>query len=188
MTVRRRFLVAAVALLSGALAHAQPHMRPGLWEETVNVKSDDAQANAAMAQMKERLANMPPEQRAMMEKMMASHGIGMGGAPNAMRICVTKEQAARGFNPEQNSRDHCTRSNVNTSGHVVSFDFACKSENSSVTGHGTFTDMGDSAFAAHTVADTVTPKRTMHLDSDIQGHFVSADCGDVKPVTPPPAH
>ena len=186
MNTRLRLLVAGAAALAGSLAQAEPHLRPGLWEEAVTVKSDNAQANAAMEQMKARMAAMPPDQREAMEKMMASHGIGMAaGAPNTVRICVTKEQADRGFKPEDNG--HCTRSNVRTSGSTTSFDFACKSEHSSVTGQGSFTAQGDSAFTAATTADNVSPKMAMHIQSEIAGRFVSADCGDVKPMQTSPA-
>ncbi len=184
MKARLHLLVAAVAALAAAGVSAEPHMRPGLWEETVTVKSDNAQANAAMEQMKEKMASMPPEQRAAIEKMMASHGVGVAaGAPNTIRVCVTQAQVDRGFKPEDNGR--CSRTNVSTSGNVTNFDFACKSERSSVTGHGRFTAMGDSAFAVSTTADNVSPKMTMHMQSDIAGKFISSDCGDVKPVEMP---
>ena len=181
-----RLLVAGAAALAGTLAQAEPHLRPGLWEEAVTVKTDNAQANAAMEQMKARMAAMPPDQREAIEKMMASHGMGVAaGAPNSIRVCITREQVERGFRPEDNGR--CTRTNVITSGSTTQFDFACKSEHGSVTGHGTFTAQGDTAFTVSTVADNVSPKATMHIQSDIAGKFVSADCGDVKPMTPPPA-
>ena len=186
MNVRHRLLVAcAVALPATLVLAQQPHIRPGLWEESVSIKTDDPKANAAIEQMKERMASMPPEQRAAMEKMMASHGMGMTGTPSAMRVCITKEQIARGFHPEDHG--HCSRANVATSGSVTKFDFACQSEHSNVTGHGTFTEMGDTAFAVNSVADTVSDKRTMHIQSDMTGKFVSSDCGDVKPMEPPPA-
>jgi hypothetical protein len=187
MKTQARLLVAGIAALSGAAVLAQPHLRPGLWEETVAVKTDNAQANAAMEQMKARLASMPPEQRAAMEKMMAGRGMGVapGGAPNVIRVCITKEQVDRGFTPDRDS--HCSRTNLNTSGNVTTFEFACKGEQHSVTGHGTFTAMGDTAFTASTVADTVSQKMTMHVQSDMSGKFVSRDCGDVKPIEVPPA-
>ena len=187
MKTRFRLVVAGVAALSGAAVLAQPHVRPGLWEETIAIKTDDAQANAAMAQMKEKLANMPPDQRAAIEKMMASRGMGatMGGAPNTVRVCITKEQVARGFTPDRDGR--CSRVNVSTSGNVTKFDFTCASEHSNVTGHGTLTTMGDTAFAVSTVANTASAKKTMQVQSDIAGKFVSGDCGDVKPMETPPA-
>ena len=99
MNARLRLSTACAAALLTAAAQAQTHVRPGLWEEQITLKTDNAQANAAMAQMKDKLASMPPEQRAAIEKMMAGHGhgIGAGGAPNTVRTCITKEQVERGF-------------------------------------------------------------------------------------------
>ena len=181
MNARLRLLAACTAALLGAAAHAQDHIKPGLWESTVSMKSD----NPAFEQMKARLAAMPPEQRAQMEKMMAGHGMGMGADGSTMRVCVTKEQIARGFHPED--KGHCSRSNVSTSGNVTKFDFACQSERSTVTGHGAFTEMGDTAFNVVSSTEMVSEKRTMHMQSEINGKFVSSDCGDVKPIEPPPA-
>ena len=186
MHARHRLLAAAALALPFAIALAQqPHIRPGLWEETLKLKTDDPKANAAMEQMQQRLAAMPPDQRAAIEKMMASHGLGMGANGNTLRVCITKEQIARGFHPEDKGR--CSRTKVSNSGNVTSFDFACQNERDSITGHGTFTEMGDTAFAVTTVADTVTQKETRHMESNIAGKFVSSDCGDVKPMEMPPA-
>ena len=185
MTVRHRFILAVAAALAATAAQAQTHLKPGLWEEQVTIKTDDAQANAAMAQMKDRLASMPPDQRAMVEKMMASHGMGMGGAPSSLRVCMTKEQVEHDFTPDNSGR--CQHTHVNRSGSVIKFDFTCTSSHSDVSGQGTLTLMGDSAFAMSSAADTVTQKKAMHIQTDIAGKFVSSDCGDIKPMEMPPA-
>jgi hypothetical protein len=188
MLVAPRLAVAAVLALAGLAAQAQTHVRPGLWEETVTVKSDNVQANAAMEQMKERLAAMPPEQRAAIEKMMASHGMGAGGpgAPSTLRVCITKEQAERDFTPDSNG--HCTRTNIVRSGNTTRFDFACNNGKMNITGDGAFTQMGDSAFAVTTNANTMMAGTPSKIHSDIAGKFVSSDCGSVKPVEAPAAH
>ena len=115
----------------------------------------------------------------------AGAGAGLLNAIATLRVCITKEQIARGFHPEDKGR--CSRTKVSNSGNVTSFDFACQNERDSITGHGTFTEMGDTAFAVTTVADTVTQKETRHMESNIAGKFVSSDCGDVKPMEMPPA-
>lgn len=186
MNARLRLPAACAAALLAATAQAQTHVRPGLWEETITVKTDNAQANAAMAQMKDKLASMPPEQRVAIEKMMAGHGMGMGGAPSSMRVCITKEQAERDFTPDNSGR--CQRTNVSRSGDVTKFDFTCTSARSDVSGHGQFTVLGDSAFAVTTAADVVTKSMAMHTQTDIAGKFVASDCGDVKPAEAPPVH
>jgi len=187
MNVRLRLLAACVAGLPAAAALAQqPHLRPGLWEHTVSVKSDNAQMNAAMEQMKQRMAAMTPEQRAAMEKATGGHAAMNPGGPMTSRVCVTKEQIARGFHPDE--RGHCSRTNVSTSGNVTKFDFACQSERGgTVNGHGVYTELSDTAYTASTSTDMVNPKMTMHIQSEMTGRFISSDCGDVKPIEPPPA-
>jgi len=186
MNARLRLSVACATALLAAAAQAQTHIRPGLWEEAITVKSDNAQANAAMEQMKEKLASMPPDQRAAIEKMMAGRGMGLGGAPSSIRVCITKEQTERDFTPDSSGR--CQHTNVARSGNVTKFDFTCTSARSDVSGHGVFTQMGDSAFAVSSAADMVSHNTTMHTQTDIAGKFISSDCGDVKPIETPPAH
>ena len=186
MNARRRLVLAcALALPSVAALAQQPHIRPGLWEETVTMKMSGAQADAAAAQMKARLAAMPPDQRAAVEKMMAARGLDMstGGAPHVVRVCYTKEQLDRGFTPGRDSR--CSRTNASTSGNVTQYDFACASGQHTITGHGTLTTMGDAAFAFSSVSDSTTDKGSMHMTNDIAGKFVSGDCGGVKPIEVP---
>lgn len=186
MNARLRLCAAAAMALSATAVQAQTRIRPGLWEEQVTVKSDNPQANAALAQMQEKLASMPPEQRAAIEKMMTGHGIGAGGAPNTVRTCITKEQVERGFTPDASGR--CQHTNVVNSGNVTKFDFTCTSARSDVSGHGQFTRISDSAFAMTSAADMVTKTSSMHTQTDVAGKFVSSDCGDVKPVETPAAH
>ncbi|MBW8759111.1 MAG: DUF3617 domain-containing protein [Burkholderiales bacterium] len=187
MNARHRLLIACAVVLPAVSALAQgPQIRPGLWEETVKMKMGGADADAAMEKMKARLAAMPPDQRAAVEKMMAGRGLGMapGGAANVVRVCYTREQLARGFTPGSDSR--CTRKNVSTSGNVTRYDFACTTaQKHSVVGHGTLTTMGDSAFAFSSESDSTSDKGTMHMSNDIAGKFVSGDCGDVKPIEIP---
>ena len=187
MNARHRLLVVCAAVLPAVSALAQtPNIRPGLWEETVTIKMNGGQADAAMEKMKARMATMTPEQRAAVEKMMASRGMGLSpsGAPNVVRVCYTKEQLARGFNPTRDQQ--CSRRNVSTSGNVTKYDFACTMANQhNVTGHGTITTMGDSAFSFASESDSTSDKGTMHMTNDIAGKFVSTDCGDVKPFEMP---
>ena len=180
MNARQSLLAAGiVALLGATAAHAQGHIKPGLWENTITMKSD----NPAMEQMKARMAAMSPEQRAQMEKLIP--GMAPGGAPNSIRVCITKEQAAREMTPDNDGR--CTRTNVVHSGDTTQFDFVCKSARSDVSGHGSFTRISDNAYTATSTAAMVTKSTTTHMTSDISSKFISSDCGDVKPIETPPA-
>lgn len=185
MTASSR-LCAVLALALPALAvHAAEHIKPGLWEQTVETKTDNAQINAAQAQMKERLAAMPPAQREAMEKAMAARGVSMGsnGSANTLRACITKDQAERDFTPEHSG--HCERTDVVRSGNTVRFNFACTGERVNVTGKGVFTKVSDSAYTVSTDTDTNMHGTPTHLHSDISAKFVSSDCGNVKPIVAP---
>ena len=59
------------------------------------MKTQGGQMENAMAQMQQQLANMPPEQRKMVEQMMAKQGLGMGNKANSVKVCISKEQAER---------------------------------------------------------------------------------------------
>ena len=188
MNFPRRLAVAFAVALPVLASQAQTHVKPGLWEETITARTDNAQMNAAMDQMKERMAAMTPEQRAAMEKAMAGRGMAMGapGGPTTMRVCITKEQAERDFTP--NSGGHCTRTNVVRSGNTTRFNFACGNGKTTISGQGVFTQMGDSAFAVTTDADTAMQGGPSHIHSEIAGKFVASDCGNVKPVEARTAH
>ena len=180
MNARLRLLLAGTGALLGVTAtQAQGHIKPGLWENTVTMKSD----NPAIEQMKARMAAMSPEQRAQMQKLMP--GMAPGGAPNSVRVCITKEQAARELTPDNDGR--CTRTNVVRSGDTTRFDFSCKSAHSDVSGHGSFTRISDNAYTASSTADMVTKSTATHMQTDIASKFISSDCGDVKPIVTPPA-
>jgi hypothetical protein len=174
---------AAVLLFAfGALgAQAQTHPEPGLWEERISVKSDGAEMDAAMAQMKERLASLPPDQRRMIEQRMAAQGVGLGGAPHSVRVCITKEQAARDFVPDRNGDGKCTRQEMSRSGNTIRFAYTCGEGDTQVTGQGSAVLADGRAFTVTTESDVKNPRHPMHVSSRIEGRFVASDCGDVKP-------
>eukprot|EP01036_Dinobryon_divergens_P043480 gene43480-57883_t len=80
------------------LAAAQ-NIKPGLWEITNQMQgAPGSKADAAMAQMQKQMAAMSPEQRKMVEDMMAKKGLQIGSTPGggmAVKVCVTPEMAAR---------------------------------------------------------------------------------------------
>jgi hypothetical protein len=175
-------LVVAVAILctTGA-AHAQMHVTPGLWEQQISMKTDNAQANAAMAQMKEKLASMPPEQRKALEQMMASHGMGAGSTTNSIRVCITKEQAQTDLYADRDG--HCPRKVVAHSSTMAKFSFVCGAGTTHmITGEGTVTATSATTFTAVSDADSIEEGKPSHMHSDISARFISPDCGDVKPI------
>src|SRR3954470_6800999 len=98
-----KYVIAAVAAFTVSFAHAQT-MKPGLWEITTNMKgAAGAQMADQQAKFKAQMATMTPEQKKMMQEMMAKHGVQMGAGGNAItaRQCMTKEMVERNELPSQ---------------------------------------------------------------------------------------
>jgi Protein of unknown function (DUF3617) len=116
-------LLAASALLSGA--QAQTHkVQPGLWENQVTIQTGDPVLDQMAADMQARMAGLPPDQRQMIEQMMASRGMRMGTKPNTLQACITPEQAARDELPQQS--EQCKQVEAQRSGNTVKVKFSCE--------------------------------------------------------------
>ena len=77
-----RCALAATALSSLALVASAQTMKPGLWEISHQTRSASGDLGAKMAAAQEQMAKLPPDQRKMMEDMMAKQGVTMGaGGP-----------------------------------------------------------------------------------------------------------
>jgi hypothetical protein len=154
-------------------------MVPGLWEHAMTMKSDSGQTAAAMANMQKQMAGMPPEQRKMVEEMMARQGMGMGGAPNTVRFCVSPAMAEK---PEMPQSDQgCQQEGMQRSGNTMRFKFRCEGPPLR-TGEGEFTLQGDKAFSGRTSYTTTRQGKPESMQMTMSGRFISADCGTIKPV------
>ena len=118
----RKLLLLVLALPLGGLAApgfadnaALAQRKPGLWEIQYSVGGGSAEDAAKMQEMRQRLAAMPPEQRAQMEQAMKRGGMGMtlgaDGTPTMVtRVCLTPQDMADESNLMKGvSKDHaCT--------------------------------------------------------------------------------
>lgn len=172
----------AVGLAAAAASNAQAQkLVPGLWENSVTLKSGDGRMEAAMAQMQERLASMPPEKRKQMEAMMANQGVGLGGgggAATTIRVCISKEQAERQEMPAA-TEGRCQRETLERSGSTLKFKFTCSDPAS--TGEGSYTFSSDKAYSGNLVVNANRNGRDMRMDMQQQGKWLGADCGALKP-------
>ncbi len=98
------------AILAGSIigsqALAQPEMRPGLWKHSFAVESQNGEVESAIREMQQQLRNMPPQQRRIMEQMMAAQGVQFGPSGQSVKVCVSEEEAARGDVPQKDG--YCT--------------------------------------------------------------------------------
>lgn len=167
----------ALAALAGS-ASAQ-RLAPGLWEHQMTVQGGSGQSTAAMAGMQQRLASMPPEQRKMVEQMMAQQGVGVGAAPNTMRVCISPAMADK---PElAQAEKGCQQQDVQRSGNTVRFKFRCDGPPPR-SGEGEFTLQGDKAYSGRSSFSTERKGQPERMEMAMAGRFVSADCGALKPA------
>ena len=176
-------LLIAAVFATGASAQT---LKPGLWEMTHNMKSSSGEQEKAMEKMQQQMASMPPEKRKMMEEMMAKQGMSMGG-PGAggrtMKICMTKDMVERNEIPT--GRGDCKTTQQTRSGNTMKWSYACANPPS--TGEGQYTFTSAEAYTIKMTVNTTVKGRPETMNMDGSGKWLSADCGDVKPIRPPSA-
>jgi hypothetical protein len=158
-----------------------PSPKAGLWEtkivkNIVDGKDMTAQINDAMAKMQARLAQMTPEQRAMVESHM--NGMAAGGS-NSVRVCISPAMAAKhafGGDPQ----GHCPGSSYDVSGNKVSFSINCTHDGRTTVGTGQAIMNGDS-ISTHVDLKTTDSKGTHTMLADTQMSYLGSNCQGIKP-------
>jgi hypothetical protein len=181
--MKLHFLLAA-ALATAACAAGAQGMKPGLWEITSKMQTGNGQMERQMAQAQERMASLPPDQRKMMEEMMARQGVKMGtagGGGMTMKVCMTKEMVERNEMPSQ-QRGDCKTTSQSRSGNTMKMAFACTNPPS--TGEGQFTFNGSEGYTMKMAVNTTVQGKPETMNMDASGKWMGADCGDVKPRVP----
>ncbi|MBC7601354.1 MAG: DUF3617 domain-containing protein [Ramlibacter sp.] len=182
--MKRTFFIAAAIAALATSATAQT-MKPGLWE--INNKMNagaGSDMDQKMAQARETMKNMPPEQRKMMEEAMAQRGIKMGeGGPGSMsvKVCMTKEMVERNEMPTQ--RGECATTKQSRTGNTMSMAFTCANPPSS--GEGTFTFNGSEAYSMKMMVNTAVEGKPTKMTMEGAGKWMGADCGSIKPMVMP---
>lgn len=186
MTLSKPVFAAAAAVLltlTALPANAQS-MKPGLWEVTSKM-GGNPEMDKAMAQMQQQMASMPPEQRKMMEDMLAKQGVGGMGASAggfSTRMCITKEMADRNQMPVQQQGD-CKTTISDKTATGMKMAFTCTNPPSS--GEGQFSFTSDSAYSMKMKVNSNVQGKAQTTTMDGAGKFVAADCGSVKPMAVP---
>ena len=164
-------------LLALAAAHASAQtMKPGQWELSNRLKSSNGQTGAAMSAAMKQLANLPPEQRAQIEAMMAQNGATMPklGADGGMTMsaCITPEMAARHEMPT-GQQGNCSSSNQPVAG-GLNLSFRCTNPPSS--GQGTLRFNGDSSFTMTMSVTSSISGQPEQTQVETSGRWLSPTC------------
>ena len=110
------------ALLFGALPVQALEMLPGLWEfSSDNIEVDGTQM-PGMAEMVEQMKGLPPEQKKMMEEMLAAQGVELGAG--GVRMCLSEAQVKSRELPFQDEPG-CSQELVERTDSLWKFTFDC---------------------------------------------------------------
>lgn len=170
-------LAAGLALPVPALAQAV-QLRAGLWENSIQIKTDDGRIEAAMQQMQAQLAALPPAQRQQMQAMMEQQGLGLGSKPNAVKICMTQAQVERAAPPPAEAG--CTQ-NAKRSGNAWQISFQCSGPPPS-SGSGTLSLLTPTRYEGQFQLRVVEDGTSRQVQMLQRGQWLGADCGAVKPM------
>lgn len=142
-------------------------LQPGLWEISSQQMQVDGQAMPGMQQMMEQLKNLPPEQRQMMEQMMAQQGVQLGD--QGVRICISAEQIAKQDFAMPDLQEGCRHEIVERSAQAWKFRFSCPDGDGE--GETRFSD----GKHFHSRFQGMHGGRQSSMES--HGRWLSADCG-----------
>ena len=178
--MRTPLLAAAAALCIVAFPAGAQTLKPGLWE--IHNKMSGGEMDQAMAEMQKQMAQMSPAERKQMEAMMGKQGVRMtpGAGGMSVQMCMTKEMVERNDMPMQ---DGCRMTQNSRSGNTMKMAFACTNPPSSGEGQVTFTS--PEAYTSRMTMRMQEKGKTETMTMDTTGKWLKADCGNVKPFTPP---
>lgn len=180
----RVHLLAACAIAALSLPAAAQSLKPGLWEVRSKMQGN-AEMDQAMAEMHKQMAAMSPAERKQMEAMMAKQGVQMGPAPAgggmATKICMTREMAERNDVPAM--QGDCKTTSQSRSGNTWKMAFTCT--NPPTTGQSQVTVTSPEAYTMKMTSTSTAAGKTEKLDMEGSGRWLGADCGNIKPMTPP---
>lgn len=172
-----------IVLAATGTANAQ-NMKPGLWEISTQMQGS-GQMGDAMAKAQKQMESMPPEQRKMMQDMMAKQGVQMGGPAAGggmtVKVCMTQDMVDR--NEVGRQQPGCTHTNSPRSGNTMKFSYTCTQPPSSGEGQVTFTS--PEAYSMKMTSTSTVRGKPEKMDMQTSGRWLGGDCGGIKPLAVP---
>ena len=172
---------ALIAATAGPLP--VPPVKPGLWEARISAL--DADGHEMAPPELAALSRLTPEVRARMADAMLARGVSMPDANGATRACLTKEMFESGRWQQMATEAGCTTNYSTLSGTTWKWHTSCTALKSESDGESVFSG-GESYRTKVTTTSTVVGK-TKTSTRIVQGKWLGADCGGVKPLAPPGA-
>lgn len=179
MKFKMLLMLVPMLILLSSLSHAQSmKIEPGLWELTMTMQSQSGQMEQAMSEMRQQLAALPPEQRQMMEQMMAAQGVSLGETANTYRICITPEDAE--LDQLHLADENCTHEILQRSGNTLKVRFKCAGDPPS-SGEGEITILSPTQYRGKALIETLVGGKPEQVRIEQVGRRIAADCGKLNP-------
>lgn len=179
MKFKMLLMLVPMLILLSSLSHAQSmKIEPGLWELTMTMQSQSGQVEQAMREMQQQLAALPPEQRQMMEQMMAAQGVSLGDTANTYRICITPEDAE--LDQLHLADENCSHEILQRSGNTLKVRFKCAGDPPS-SGEGEITILSPTEYRGKAQIDTLVDGKPEQVRIEQVGRRIAADCGKLFP-------
>jgi len=172
----RPFACIGLAALLSPLAQAAQVIQPGLWEVSPTKMEVAGQPMPDMQELMQQMQSMPPEQRQMVEEMLAKQGVALGN--KGVRMCLTPEQVKAENIPIQNEQGGCTNEITERGAKRWVFRFTCP--NGSGVGETLFNS--DREFVTRIQGQNQIPgQEAEESNMEYVSRWISADCADVPP-------
>jgi hypothetical protein len=172
------FVLAAVA--AGQVP--VPPVKPGLWE--ARMSSLDANGREVARPELAAMDRLPPEARAKMAEAMKARGLSMPDASGATKVCLTKAMFESDSWQQAAKESGCTTNYSTRLGGTWKWHSSCTALKAESDGETVFAST-ESYRTKVTTTATVNGK-TNTTTRIVQGKWLGADCGDIKPIAPPP--
>ena len=167
------FFFAAFAL--PALGHAQAfEVKPGLWEHSIDLKSESGRLEIALELARTQMQLLPPAQRKVVEDTLAQQGIKADFVNQTFQNCITDEEAASGIF-EFAEDGGCEQTSVHTEGALTDISFTC------AQGAGELTLINGTAYTGNSTMQLNFANVVENATATHTGRWIGESCAALNP-------
>ena len=164
-----------LALLPQA-APEKLNIKPGLWEFTITM---DMSGNPLTPDMQQRIASLPPEQRAKAEAAIKNAQAGMS-RPQVSQSCIRAQDLDKPMPVKPPDSSSCKQTMIKATASEQEIRMDCNSGSQKATSTVHLVE-SDPENMKGTVTGVVTgPQQNFNMHANFTGKWVAADCGKVK--------
>jgi hypothetical protein len=172
MTKRILTICGLAAAFSATVSGQGMNLKAGLWEAT----STMSMGGGAPMIPEDKLAQMPPAQRAQVEAMMKN------AMNTTTKLCYTQEQLNRGLNYNNDRAGTCKSNIVSIMPSKQVSEVSCDSGKTKTTGTVTMEALDKEHYNGNVKMHTEGNGPPRDITMKLAGKWLSSDCGDVKPL------